>query len=487
MSKASTNPIRGAKPRPWKLSLEEKIKFPQLPDASPDPILITDSKANIYYANPAWEKLTGYKFKEVAGQNPRILNSGKTPKSIYKKLWRALSIGKSFSSDDICDRRKDGTEYQIHSTFFPIRKGNKNLFYVQIQHDITKHKTFERALQESEEKYHMLLEYASDAILIHDNNQKIINANIAACKLFGYTKEELLQKYAYELIKNEDTKLTQRVLKKVKTGQSVIVEMEMIRKDGSTVSIEASLKIITPNLIQSIIRDISERKELERQKDAFIGIASHELKTPITVLSGYTQILEKRLQNDKQNQYFLTNIKTQTNRLVGLIDDLLNVSKIDSGNLELNHTKFDLQSLIKKVVVDFQFTSETHAISYKDNVKAKVIGDEHRIEQVLINLLTNAVKYSPNAKKVVVQHSVEQKKVIVSVEDFGLGIAKEEQQNLFQRFYRTRDKEVRGISGFGLGLYIVSEIIKKHKGKVWVKSEKGKGSTFYFSLPLAKN
>jgi len=345
-------------------SVKVGIQFPQLPDASPDPMLITDTKGNIYYVNPAWEKLTGYAFDEVKGKNPKLLNSGKTPKKIYKKLWEALSKGKSISKEEIIDKRKDGTEYQIHSTFFPIRKNNKNLFYVQALYDITK------------------------------------------------------------------------------------------------------------------------QKVLERQKDSFIGIASHELKTPITTLSAYTQILEKRLQNDPQNVYFLNNIKVQTNRLVNLIDDLLNVSRIDSGKLELHVKEFDLNTLINKIIVDFQYTTDTHEIVKDGDVQLNVICDENRIEQVLVNLLTNAIKYSPTANKVIIHPFLSKRHAIVAVQDFGLGITKKDQPHIFERFYRTQDKEEGKVSGFGLGLYIANEIIKKHKGKIWVESEKGKGSTFFMSLPV---
>lgn len=242
---------------------KELLSFPQLPDATPDPILITDVKGQIYYANPAWEKITGYTFDEVKGENPRILSNGKTKKNIYKKLWKALSEGKSFSTDDIHDKRKDGTEYQLHSTFFPIRKNKKNIFYIQLMYDITKQKHYQYLLEEKEKKYRFLMEQASDAIIIHDLKRKIVDINLRACEMFGFTRKELLHMYANQLIKSEDVILTKQAIKNVMSGLPVIIEREVTRKDGTSFTIEISSKKIEKNLVQSIIRDVSQRKKIE--------------------------------------------------------------------------------------------------------------------------------------------------------------------------------------------------------------------------------
>lgn len=236
-----------------------------------------------------------------------------------------------------------------------------------------------------------------------------------------------------------------------------------------------------------IFRDITKEKELERNKNEFIGIASHELKTPLTSIKAYCQLLERRLKQsgDKQNIYFIANINEQLNKMMTLINELLNVDRIEEGRFILKKKKCMIDELINKIVVDFQYITESHRIIKKGVVKQQVIIDEERIGQVLINLLTNAVKYSPKADSVIVRLANKKDYVTVSVQDFGLGIPKHDQKRIFERFYRTSISRESNIVGFGLGLSICAEIIKRHNGKMWVKSVVGKGSTFYFSLPSA--
>lgn len=232
--------------------------------------------------------------------------------------------------------------------------------------------------------------------------------------------------------------------------------------------------------------DITGRKVIEDRKDEFIGVASHELKTPLTSMKTFVQILEKRLliKGDKKDAYILGNITKQVNRLSSLINDLLNVNRITQGRLDLNRKWFDFDSLIKKVVIDYQYTTDTHEIAVRGSLDRKIYADENRIEQVLTNLISNAIKYSPHGDKIIINIQNNGKHVITQVQDFGLGITKEDQSKIFHRFYRTLEKRDYNIPGFGLGLYISMEIVKRHKGKMWVESKKGKGSTFSFSLPL---
>jgi signal transduction histidine kinase len=235
--------------------------------------------------------------------------------------------------------------------------------------------------------------------------------------------------------------------------------------------------------------------EIDRRRDEFVSIASHELKTPVTAIKAFAQILEKRLRQtkDTKNTYFVENINKQTDKLTLLINDLLDVSKIQAGKLAYNRKEFDFDSVLKKIIVDFQYTTETHEIINEGQTRKKVIGDADRIAQVLINLLSNAIKYSPESDKVIVRSTANNGMITVSIQDFGIGIPKEKQSRIFDRFYRVSESD-NGKTGFGLGLYISSEIIRRHNGRIWVESPshaptKGKGqatggSTFYFSLPV---
>jgi signal transduction histidine kinase len=223
-------------------------------------------------------------------------------------------------------------------------------------------------------------------------------------------------------------------------------------------------------------------QESQRRKDEFIGIASHELKTPLTSIKGYIDLLNV-MEDTEPNKQFILKALENINKLERLIKDLLDVSKIQSGQLELSVTDFNLDTLIDDTIAAFQMVSVTHEISRDGKFGNEIISaDRQRIEQILINLLSNAIKYSPGEKQVIVYSKKTDKELLIKVRDFGIGIPKDEEENIFERFYRTKDTSIH-ISGFGLGLYICRDIITRHNGKIWVEAEK-KGTSFYFSLPL---
>lgn len=234
--------------------------------------------------------------------------------------------------------------------------------------------------------------------------------------------------------------------------------------------------------------DITVQKLLQQQKDDFIGIASHELKTPVTSIKGYAQILEKLLlkKGYTDEAMMMNRLDTQINRLTSLIGDLLDVTKINSGKLEFNDTAFDFNPMVKELVEDLQRTTEKHTLVEEYNKTGLVFGDRERISQVIANLVTNAIKYSPDADKIIIRTLLQDDEVILSVEDFGIGIPEDKIDKVFEQFYRVSGDKQHTFPGLGLGLYISSEIIKREGGRIWVNSNKGKGSTFCFAIPLIK-
>ncbi|SOD12140.1 PAS domain S-box protein [Pedobacter xixiisoli] len=222
--------------------------------------------------------------------------------------------------------------------------------------------------------------------------------------------------------------------------------------------------------------------ELNDKKDEFIGLASHELKTPLASINGYLQILN-RLVKDLSAQKFLGKASLQVRKITSLVNDLLDVSKIEAGKLKLTISSFDLKTVVEDAVELIKNTTQDYEIVLLDAPDLCMVeGDGQRIEQVVINLLSNAIKYSPGTNKIEVKLSQVKDEVLVGITDFGLGIAADKIKNLFSRFYRV-DEATPNISGLGIGLYLSHEIISRHKGKIWVDSELGKGSTFWFSLP----
>ena len=234
------------------------------------------------------------------------------------------------------------------------------------------------------------------------------------------------------------------------------------------------------------IVDVTESKRDEIRKNDFIAMASHELKTPLTSLKAYLQLLETKLAgtSDPFVKTAVVKCGNQVNKMTALIHGFLDLSKLEPGKLKLVRSVFDINKLIEEVTAENRLLSNTHVIRFEPGEQVNVNADRAKIGQVISNLISNAIKYSPKGYHIVLQCEIREDSVIVAVNDEGIGIKLKDQEKIFQRFYRAEEDEYKNISGFGIGLYLSSEIIQRHKGKIWVKSTEGEGSTFYFSLPL---
>lgn len=233
------------------------------------------------------------------------------------------------------------------------------------------------------------------------------------------------------------------------------------------------------------LTNIHDQKLLDEKKDEFIGIASHELKTPLTSVKAYTQILQIILnkENNAEALVYVNKANTFIERLNSLISELLDITKIQHGKLQLKIASFHFNELITETVEFMQSASPSHTFNIHGKADNLINGDKERIQQVLINLFSNATKYSPEAKIVDIYISTSPGKLFVIVKDYGIGIPKSDCEKIFQRFYRVEDKSTK-FQGLGIGLFISHEIIKRHKGDLWAESELGKGSEFYLTLPL---
>lgn len=239
------------------------------------------------------------------------------------------------------------------------------------------------------------------------------------------------------------------------------------------------------NEMQIALRaEIEFRKEAERKKDEFISIASHELKTPMTSIKGYIQLLERSLdKNDIDTvRTRLHKVQNQVEKLNLLIADLLDISKIESGKLKLNRKYFCFENLLEHILEVVQQNNPQVKIIKKGLVEGKVYGDEMRLEQVITNFITNAIKYGPDGKEIHINAELNGNEINFSVRDFGIGMSEDHEQKIFEKFYRIEETSER-FQGLGIGLYICQEIIDRHHGKIGVKSKLGEGSTFYFNIP----
>ncbi len=345
------------------------------------------------------------------------------------------------------------------------------------------------------------LDKTLDSIFIFNpETLKIEYANDGASEQLGLPRSELYRRTMVEVqgsYKHEEFRQLLRPLLR-QQEKFLTAEGSIKNSQGRRVSVEMFLQFIrTPGQagkILSIVQDITERKRLEResrhllkQKDEFLSIASHELKTPITTIKGFAQLLETSLlEKNNDQKYFVQKINTQVGILTRLVNDLLDISRIETGKLKIRRRIFELSRLIESLADNLRINNARHKIILKLQGQFWLFGDADRIGQVLINLITNAIKYSPRARRVIVSLKPEEGGFVkVSVEDFGIGVDKKKQQKIFERFFQGQ-RNAETYPGLGLGLYIASNIIKSHKGKIFLQNKKTKGAIFSFILPYKR-
>jgi len=333
---------------------------------------------------------------------------------------------------------------------------------------------------------------SDDAIISKTLESVIMTWNDAAERIFGYTADEMIGETIYKLIPVDRHDEEPMILSRLKSGER-IEHFETIRqtKDGRLIDVSLTISPIKDsrgNLIglSKIARDISERKQDEARKNDFIGMVSHELKTPLTSLTAILQVLENKLKrsDDVFVPEALSRANLQVKRMSTMINGFLNISRLESGKIQINKQPFIIGDLIMEVIGEINLTGPAHIIQLQTCDKVVLQADREKISSVLVNLLSNAVKYSPKGSKIQVDCRQQDNKVCVSVTDEGLGISAEDCDHIFDRYYRVESNHTRHISGFGIGLYLSAEIIQRHDGQIWVESERGKGSTFFFTLPV---
>ncbi len=242
------------------------------------------------------------------------------------------------------------------------------------------------------------------------------------------------------------------------------------------------------NLQRELNRKNAELERLNEIKNHFLGMAAHDLRNPLSNINAISDFLEKKNENFNEKQKrFINHIKTQSSFMLNLVNELLDVSAIESGNVQLNSTPTNIVLLIETNISlnKDQADKKDIKINFSSNVKSLILKiDNNKIDQVITNFLTNAIKYSNNGTEITVSLEKKNTEVLIRLADQGQGIDKEEQKSLFKPFQKTSTKSTAGEKSTGLGLYIVKRIVEAHMGKIGVESEPGKGSSFYFSLPL---
>jgi len=338
-----------------------------------------------------------------------------------------------------------------------------------------------------------LIEASLDPLVTISPDGKITDVNEATVKVTGLVRQQLIGT-DFSNYFTEPDKASEGYQQVFKKGFVTDYPLTIRHADGkrfTDVLYNASVYKNDKNTVLGIFaaaRDITERKQFERQKDEFVSIASHELKTPVTSIKGYAQVLQGRFKKEGNIEAveLLVRMDAQLNKLTILIADLLDATKIEGGKLQFHEGYFDFKELVMEIVEEMQQTTTKHELTKKLAAPKTIYGDRDRIGQVITNFISNAIKYSPNTKEIIITSSEDKDSVMLCVQDFGIGIPKEKQEKVFDRFFRVSGLEQDTYAGLGLGLYIAGEIVKRHSGDIWVESNGKKGSTFCFRLSIKK-
>jgi len=425
----------------------------------------------------------GFDSRGYEGKHPSEVSPERYEAS--RHLYERVINGERFSIEW---KAETGEFYIVH--FVPLRNEQNEVDAgLIITLDITEIKQAE----EKSAKLAAIVQSSDDAIVSKTLESVITSWNTAAERIFGYTEEEMIGETIYKIIPADRQDEEPQILARLKKGERVEhFETKRLTKDGRLLDISLTispLKDARGNIIglSKIARDITGKKQEEQRKNDFIGMVSHELKTPLTSLSAIIQMGTAKLKTSEDE--FLSgameNANRQVKKMTTMINSFLNISRLESGQLLIEKAPFALDQLLREIVEETKLTVSSHVFTMEGCDDLIVNADRDKISSVISNLISNAVKYSPRGKLVNIRCQIEGHIVTVSIKDEGIGIKPSEIGRVFDRYYRVESSHLRHISGFGIGLYLSAEIIKRHDGKIWAQSESGKGSTFYFSLPLA--
>jgi len=349
-------------------------------------------------------------------------------------------------------------------------------------------------LFKAEETLRFAINSAGIATWFMDMDKRDFTPSVQLKAMFGYSATQNLSlEKVTELVDEEDRNfVVEAVEAAIAAGDSYDLEFRIHNVNAEKITWVKSFGKCYPdpdgklNQISGIFMDITERKNDELRKNDFIGMVSHELKTPLTSLSGYVQLMQIKAEKngDQFGSGAMGKASNQISKMKNMINGFLNISRLESGKIHLDKQKFNLDDLVREMIKDVEFSSSTHVILLDECDALEVNADKDKIGNVILNLLSNAIKYSPTGTAITLICSVNDTSAQLAVTDQGHGMNQTDLLHVFERFYRIESKENQSISGFGIGLYLSKEIIERHDGKMWVESEPGKGSTFYFSLPL---
>ncbi|WP_201386897.1 PAS domain-containing sensor histidine kinase [Ktedonobacter sp. SOSP1-85] len=441
--------------------------------------------ANYFHATP--EQLRGYGWRQFL--HPEEYDHVRAVRD------RSLETGDPYEIEYRLKDSNAGSYRWFLARALPVRDATGQILkWFGTCTDIQRQKQAEDALRQSQERVNHLMSSSVIGIFFAEGDV-VVEGNNTFLRMTGYSRDELCQRCInwgdFTLPALKASLFQQAHQELVVQQDTTPFEAELVCKDGSRLDVLMGGVAFHGEVLQGIgfVLDNSARKELEQRKDHFLGVVSHELKTPLTSLKLQTQLLRKQL--GKQGIYnadtVLSRMEAQLNMVTRLVGELLDLSKIQAGTLEYAQETVNLGDVLQEVVEIMQQMQTTHTIVvHRAAHPPLLVGDKDRLEQMLLNLISNAIKYSPGANTIEVDIKTSEEAVMLSVHDQGIGIPREQREKIFERFYRAVAPHQRAFPGLGMGLHIASEIVKHHRGTITVESEMGKGSTFQVTLPLRR-
>jgi len=453
-------------------------------------VLIIDENGIVTAINPAFKEYFGYSENDLVGNHANILfTSEDQKKGLFKKeLEQVFKEGQSFDNNYLVNKDQTITWVRGESMLVKTPSGNK--FIVKVIQDIHDQKISEIEIHELNDFNENILGSIEDVVIVLDEELNILKTNSAFAKLFRLEVPDISVVNFSDILKDYDKK--HELIPSIKDAfqnkagfSNKQIDLVISPTDIRYYDVSCSFMHRSQHKnVLLIVHDITAYKELEKEREDVMGFVVHELRNPLLNVNLCNELLSEALdENDlKLAKNMLQKSRNNALRLQKMITELYESTKVNSGYLKLEIREFNFAEAVKEAIEIAEGLKPSYHAEVNGNADISVKGDRFRLIQVLTNYLSNGIKYSKGNASVILNIGHDEKSLTVSVRDEGLGISREQLPYVFDRFFRV--EKTRNIEGIGLGLYLCRQIIHAHKGRVWAESEEGKGSVFYFSIPL---
>jgi PAS domain S-box-containing protein len=499
------------------MAMEEIEKLSIVASKTENAVMITDSEEKIEWVNESLIRMTGYSFQELSGRKPNLFQGAETDQDVVRKMREKIRRQESFSGE-LINYSKDGRKYWLRLDITPVFKDGEVLKnFIAIQSDITEQKEFEARITAIAEEMASLIENANVPIFGIDKEGRINEWNKVCAELSGFSRQQVLGKgWIEEMVEFKYRAVCHQMINSVLLGNAisnfelplatpqrnlVLLLSASPRKDirhnitGAIVVAQDITELIEyrqnlEKIVQDRTRDLNtalqKEKELVQMKSKFVSIASHEFRTPLTTISLATGFLKKFNHKLDQGEMVarLQNIEKQVEHMTHLLDDVLTIGKSEAGKIPVNASTINLKEFFERIVSEIvQNTNRTHVINLEFSLmRNEIESDEKLLRNIVINLLTNGIKFSPDAGEIELRVRTNLQEVDIRVTDYGIGIPPNDVDKLFEPFYRASN--VNAFAGTGLGLSIIRKAIDLLEGSINVTSTLGKGTTIDIVLPI---